>query len=806
MIGTLLPGRLAKEMLVNVDARCLQDEGYAFRGVGYHSSTLLQHAVDHYADRVRLRALVDPSLPDMAEEHTALFEEIQPWSEATCIEQESVFVQLSPMTHDPAVCGRVLDRKGILAAAVIYDFIPLDVSERYLANTESLRSYASSMLWLDAYQLFFPISLYSERRLLETTAAHEDDTFVTGVTLRKSFQDGMLARQQTKQPNKSFQPKLKTGDRPYFIFVGGGDPRKNVELVVTAHATSKTETDLVIVGNYQDAGKAALKEKHRSLGGSTCRIRFLSGISDDELSDWYASSIANISSSFIEGFSLPVIEGMAAGAPTLVSDNEAHQELVTDPQHRFDPNSSQALADLMELIASDTSFRQRVAADQKEVPSRFLGERVGERFWQPIFQRYQQHFGASRLSPLAVHSGERRASLAILSPFPSERSGVADYTRKSVLALAKHLEVDVFTDCSNPQPTPEVRGFYPISDFAYISGGYDRVLSVIGNSSFHTKIIELQREHGGPCLVHDNRLAELYHWWKGEEYFRQMACRMLGREVPIHESQSWISDPGKLPGIFFDELIDSANPLIVHSRGIQRQIKKQYNIEAQYLPFSCYRSFHEEQLSTSSRQLARKSLGFGDNAFHVITLGIVADSKAPKQCIEAISQVNLAGHQAHLHFVGSSSPEQRDQLIRWAETHRIAANVHFTNEWVSEDDYQNYVLAADFAVQLRTHFFGGLSGALLDCIVSGLPTVSNDDLAEAMDCPEYIGRISDRLEAEQLSAALIGLIGKYGAKYRAHVSRQDYLKRHSFDQYAIEMLRVLGLADTSAQPKTKLIA
>ncbi|CAE7410084.1 unnamed protein product, partial [Symbiodinium sp. CCMP2456] len=103
-----------------------KDEGYAFRGVGYHSSTLLQYAVDHYADRVRLRALVDPSLPDMAEEHAALFEEIQPWSEATCIEQESVFVQLSPMTHDPAVCGRVLDRKGILAAAVIYDFIPLD--------------------------------------------------------------------------------------------------------------------------------------------------------------------------------------------------------------------------------------------------------------------------------------------------------------------------------------------------------------------------------------------------------------------------------------------------------------------------------------------------------------------------------------------------------------------------------------------------------------------------------------------------------------------------------------------------------
>lgn len=793
-------------MLVYVDARCLQDECYAFRGVGYHSSTLLRHAIDHYAGQVRLRALVDPSLPDMAQEYVELFEGIQPWSEATFVEQGSVFVQLSPMTHDQAACGRLLDRKGILSAAVIYDFIPLDVSERYLANTEALRGYASAMLWLDAYELFFPISLYSERRLLETTAAQDDNSFVTGVTLRQSFQDVMSAQRQTSPHSGSSHRLPSSINRPYFIFVGGGDPRKNAELVVTAHAKSNTETDLVIVGNYPDDRQSELKEKHRALGSKSRKIRFISGISDDKLSQLYADSIANVSSSFIEGFSLPVIEGMAAGAPTLVSDNEAHRELVANPEYRFDPNDSQALAGLMERIAGDVGFRQQVITDQRDVPGRFLSNRVGERFWQPIIRRFEQRFRSTPPSRLAVHCAQRRASLAILSPFPPDRSGIADYTRQSVLALAKYVDVDVFTDCPNPQPTPEVRAFHQISDFAYISGEYDRVLAVIGNSSFHTKIIDLQRRYGGPCLIHDNRLAELYNWWKGEDYFRQMASRMLGREVTQQESKGWIADPGTLPGIFFDELVDSANPLIVHSRGIQRQIKKQYNLDAQYLPFSCYRSFDDEQLLPSSRDLARTRLGFSDDALHVITLGIVAGSKAPKECIEAISKITRSGHRAELHFVGNSSKEERRELKHWAKSHGIANSVHFTEEWVSEEAYRDYVLAADFAIQLRTHFFGGLSGALLDCIVSGLPTVANDDLAEAMDCPDFVGRISDRLGVDELVEALGRLISEYGPKYRACDTRRDYLIRHSFDRYAVEMLRVLGLEDVAANKRTKLIA
>lgn len=61
--------------------------------------------------------------------------------------------------------------------------------------------------------------------------------------------------------------------------------------------------------------------------------------------------------------------------------------------------------------------------------------------------------------------------------------------------------------------------------------------------------------------------------------------------------------------------------------------------------------------------------------------------------------------------------------------------------------YETFLIASDFAIQLRTFGFGGLSGAVLDCISAGIPTVVNNDLAESTNSPDYILRINDHISA-----------------------------------------------------------
>ncbi len=44
--------------------------------------------------------------------------------------------------------------------------------------------------------------------------------------------------------------------------------------------------------------------------------------------------------------------------------------------------------------------------------------------------------------------------------------------------------------------------------------------------------------------------------------------------------------------------------------------------------------------------------------------------------------------------------------------------------------------------------------ALLDCIAAGLPTVANDDMAEAMDAPSYVLRVPDHPSPVLIAEAL----------------------------------------------------
>src|SRR5262249_47736341 len=112
---------------------------------------------------------------------------------------------------------------------------------------------------------------------------------------------------------------------------------------------------------------------------------------------------------------------------------------------------------------------------------------------------------------------------------------------------------------------------------------------------------------------------------------------------------------------------------------------------------------------------------------------------------------------------------------------------------VSEEDFRSYLLAADAALQLRTHLLGGLSGGLLDCIAAGVPTVANRDLADAMEAPGYVFRVTDWpspvLIAEALTAAIES---RANARSRSE-ERRSYLDGHNFDSYARGLCAALGL-------------
>src|SRR5262249_54384553 len=240
------------------------------------------------------------------------------------------------------------------------------------------------------FRQFFPISEYSARRLQEVIALAPERVAVTGVGIRPAFAREIAGQRADSPFGHLAQPP------GYFLMVGGADRRKNAELVVQAFARIATGAGmtpgLVVVGNYPQDYRDGLATLYRAAGGREGNLHFLSGISDADLGELYRQAIATVCPSQIEGFSVPVVEAIACGSPVLASDIDAHRELIMQPEARFDPESSEALAALLVRVAADPALRERLAAEQHPVAARFTEDAVVGRFWQPVFAEFDRRY------------------------------------------------------------------------------------------------------------------------------------------------------------------------------------------------------------------------------------------------------------------------------------------------------------------------------------------------------------------------------------------------------------------------------
>jgi glycosyltransferase involved in cell wall biosynthesis len=112
-------------------------------------------------------------------------------------------------------------------------------------------------------------------------------------------------------------------DKPYLLFVGWADPRKDVGVAVAAHRVVAAEEahDLVLVGS---AHPTFTPVNVPELPG----IRRVGAVPDEDLVPLLCGAAALVYPSRYEGFGLPPLEAVACGTPALVSDIPVHRESV----------------------------------------------------------------------------------------------------------------------------------------------------------------------------------------------------------------------------------------------------------------------------------------------------------------------------------------------------------------------------------------------------------------------------------------------------------------------------------------------
>jgi glycosyltransferase involved in cell wall biosynthesis len=143
----------------------------------------------------------------------------------------------------------------------------------------------------------------------------------------------------------------------YWLYLGGYDYRKNVELLIRAYAETCKKTvcpHLVLAGKIPDQPNKPFCNIFgtiASLSNGAERILLPGFVDDSDLPGLYRGAELFIFPSLMEGFGYAPAEAIACGCPTIVSDNSSLKEIVTDPKYRFSVNNADNLESMLERIA-----------------------------------------------------------------------------------------------------------------------------------------------------------------------------------------------------------------------------------------------------------------------------------------------------------------------------------------------------------------------------------------------------------------------------------------------------------------------
>lgn len=164
--------------------------------------------------------------------------------------------------------------------------------------------------------------------------------------------------------------------RPYILFVGTVEPRKNLDALLDAWQllapSLRDEFEMVVAG---PAGWAPPETVARLRS----RARYLGYVPEADLPAITAGAAVFVYPSLYEGFGFPVAQAMAAGVPVVTSNVSSLPEVTAGAALLVDPRSPAEIRTALERLLSDPELRRRLASAGATAARRFTWEECARR-------------------------------------------------------------------------------------------------------------------------------------------------------------------------------------------------------------------------------------------------------------------------------------------------------------------------------------------------------------------------------------------------------------------------------------------
>jgi glycosyltransferase involved in cell wall biosynthesis len=227
------------------------------------------------------------------------------------------------------------------------------------------------------------------------------------------------------------------------------------------------------------------------------------------------------------------------------------------------------------------------------------------------------------------------SKICFVTPYGDDNSGISDFSFTTINDLSNYLQyIDIYTDCTNINTEKQNKNisFYKIDDLITRKDNYDEIIWVIGNSTFHNKMIINGINFGGTFLIHDETLYELYCWNKWFNLSLQQIHPFKLREMGSNIDYSYLC--------FNDITKNPNNKFIVHNYNFEKILRQNYNVNnivvLEYPNFNLniMNKYNENQL-----KIYKKAFHLKDETMYLLVIGGISEVKLPNYAFKLLDKL-----------------------------------------------------------------------------------------------------------------------------------------------------------------------
>ncbi len=619
--------------------------------------------------------------------------------------------------------------QALPTAVTLYDLIPLIHPRPYLDDPRMRAWYLRKVSALRRADLWLAISESSRQEGIEHLGLDADRCINVSTAADPQF------RRLEMSPGQELALRTRYGlHRPFIMYTGGIDHRKNLDGLIRAFAMVPAELrgrhQLAIVCSASQQDRESLLALARRQGMADGDVVVTGFVPDADLVELYNTCALFVFPSWHEGFGLPALEAMHCGAVVIGSDTSSIPEVIGRDDALFAPKDDAAIAAKITQALTDEDFRASLVEHGLRQATKFSWDASARRAiegFEALHATRKEHVQETR----APGFRRLRPKLAYVSPLPPQRSGIASYSAELLPELAQHYDIELISDLDSVED-PLLAASFPLRATAWFRenhASFDRVLYHFGNSEFHQHMFDLLAEIPGVVVLHDFFLsgAEAHREMHGGQEFSWTESLYESHGYPAVAERYSVADLAdivfKYPCNF--PVLRQAQGVIVHSR-------HSVELAQAWYPDSNYRDWEVVPLLRVApqdvaelRQAARDELGLKAHDFLVCAFGLLGPTKLNHRLLDAWKNSALASSaECRLVFVGENDPGPYGKRIDKDVAALGKSKVSVTG-WASDEVFHRYLAAADVAVQLRTQSRGESSGAVLDAMSHGLAAIVN---------------------------------------------------------------------------------